>query len=245
MNNYNLYFVEEIDSTNKYLKKHYDSIPSNTYLYTSFQTNGSGRMGRNWESEKGKNIMMSLLIKDHLEKCNIDLVTLMVSVAIHKVLSNYLDNIYIKWPNDILCNHKKLCGILCEAISSDKVLALVIGIGINVNQKEFSKDISDICTSIVNETGKSLEVPSLIDEVIKTIQDEINTFYINPLYFMDYYKQHLYGLNQIVSYTSSNQLEQGEIIGISDNGSIIIKTSNGSTVNKRSGEIKIITNYNL
>lgn len=128
--------LESIDSTNEYAKRIAKDVNENVLIIANNQTNGRGTHGRNWFSEEGKNILMSFLIKDIKDYKSIDGITIKIGKIIHEILSSKFDlNFEIKLPNDILCNGKKICGILCESsIVNNKVNYLIIGIGINVNQ---------------------------------------------------------------------------------------------------------------
>ena len=119
-------FKKEINSTNTYLKENYNTLNNETIIYTNHQTEGRGRTTHNWYDEDGKNLLMSILYKDHSLNEFLDKITLVVAVGVYKVLIKYLNDVTIKWPNDIYVSGKKICGILCEGITSNNDVALVI-----------------------------------------------------------------------------------------------------------------------
>ena len=135
--------LNAIDSTNSYLKKLALEKPLApfTVVWTTNQTNGRGQMGSNWVSEEGKNLTFSVLVKDVVENIEgiFDL-NVCVAVTLIEVLENYnLSNLAIKWPNDILADKKKIAGVLIEnSIKSSGEIVSIVGIGINVNQENFS-----------------------------------------------------------------------------------------------------------
>lgn len=135
--------LNAIDSTNDYLKKisRNQLLDNFTVVTADCQTKGKGQMGSVWESEVGKNLIVSILIKDILVESNqiFDL-NVAVAVAIFEVLEGYsVPNLSIKWPNDIMSDTKKIGGILIEnSFKTDNRIESVVGIGLNVNQKEFS-----------------------------------------------------------------------------------------------------------
>lgn len=163
--------LDTIDSTNEYAKRIAKDVNENVLIIANNQTNGRGTHGRNWYSEDGKNILMSFLIKDINDYKSIDGITIEIGRIIHEILSNNFDlNFEIKLPNDILCNGKKICGILCESsIINDKVNYLIIGIGLNVNQTNFNDDIKDIATSLKKELGADINKDDIIESISESI----------------------------------------------------------------------------
>lgn len=163
--------LESIDSTNEYAKRIAKDVNENVLIIANSQTNGRGTHGRNWYSEEGKNILMSFFIKDINDYKSIDGITIEIGRIIHEILSSKFDlNFEIKLPNDILCNGKKICGILCESsIINDKVNYLIIGIGLNVNQTNFNDDIKDIATSLKKELGADINKDDIIESISESI----------------------------------------------------------------------------
>lgn len=138
----NIIKLDAIDSTNDYLKQlvRKKTIENYTVVMAHEQTNGKGQLGAKWISEPGKNLTMSVLIKDLSQ----DLITVFdinaaVAVAIAKLLSSLeLDDVFVKWPNDIMADNKKIAGILIENIlKPDGTFTAIVGIGLNVNQTIF------------------------------------------------------------------------------------------------------------
>lgn len=236
----NVYYVKELPSTNDYLKDHYKNLPNFSSCITSFQTRGKGRMGRSWVGNKDENIALSILIKEKINVDMIEQITLAVACTVHKFLSCFVNDIKIKWPNDLLVNNKKICGILTEGISlGDKVEAIIIGIGINVRQKNFTMDLQDTTTSISKETNRNLFPMPLAIELAGKLQMDIKLFLDNKLDYLTYMKNNLYGLGELVSFYEGLNIHQGIIEGILTDGRIIIR-ENQTKKYIRSGEIKII-----
>ena len=149
-----------ISSTNKYIKEHYETLDNYTIVAANYQTNGRGRMTRVWHSTAGENILMSILIKEFNNQSDLNLLSLVTGVAVHKFLSKYLNNLYIKWPNDVLVDNKKICGILLEGKMNNNSKMVVIGIGININQTNFDDEINLLTTSLKKELKR-------IDDVLQ------------------------------------------------------------------------------
>ena len=139
----NIIKLDAIDSTNDYLKElsRSESVENFTIVTTNNQTKGNGQMGSVWKSEIGKNLTMSILIKEVLTNTNqiFDL-NIAVSLSVIEVLIEYsIPKLTIKWPNDIMSDTKKIGGILIEnSFKTDNKIESVVGIGLNVNQNYFS-----------------------------------------------------------------------------------------------------------
>ena len=134
--------LSAIDSTNDYLKvlSRNQIIENFTTVVAEKQTQGKGQMGATWISEEGKNLIMSILIKEVLQDVDaIFHLNVAVALSIFEVLNETkVPNLSIKWPNDIMSDHKKIAGILIEnSIKSDGKFESVVGIGVNVNQQNF------------------------------------------------------------------------------------------------------------
>ena len=150
-------FFDEIESTNEYAKKH--DLPNNTLLITDKQTKGHGRFCRNWESSPGKDLTFSLIKKFTIGIDEVHLINFYTSYIIFDSLKNsypesHTKNLFLKWPNDILLNGKKISGILTDVKDLRSVVKkFIIGAGINVNCNEFSDEVKNKATSLFKETG--------------------------------------------------------------------------------------------
>lgn len=170
--------LEETESTNTYLKNILaeSSIGEFTVVSTNFQTKGRGQMGNSWISNRGENLLFSMLIYPHTIKANEQFViSQVVSVALANVLSKYVCDIKIKWPNDIYWKDNKIAGILIEnSLLGHHIERSIIGIGLNINQNTFPNflvnpislqmitghkyDLDDILSQFMDEFLKQYEV---------------------------------------------------------------------------------------
>ena len=169
----NIIKLDAIDSTNSYLKKILSNkdVSDSTIVTAKFQTKGKGQLGANWESEDSKNLIFSIYKKDLGIKVKDQfIISIIVSLALIKTLKkNNLPNLRIKWPNDIMSDNKKICGILIENIVKEKhIKHAVIGIGLNVNQTIF--DNLPNASSIKKITGNTHNK----DEILKELANNIN-----------------------------------------------------------------------
>ncbi len=139
----NIIKLNAIDSTNNYLKKIIvdEGISDYTVVTAKFQTEGKGQLGTKWDSEDSKNLICSVYKKDiNIKAQDQFVISALVSLALIKTLRKAnLSNLHIKWPNDIMSDNKKICGILIENIVKENYIKdSVIGIGLNVNQTIFN-----------------------------------------------------------------------------------------------------------
>lgn len=227
-----------ISSTNEFIKENYETLSNYTVVTAKYQTAGRGRMTRNWESNDSDNILMSILVKEFKKRSDLNLLSLVASMSVHKFLKKYINNLYIKWPNDILVDNKKICGILLEGKINTNSKMIVIGIGININQTAFNEDINLLTTSLKKELNKEFDISLLIEELTKILVNDIEEFLNGSNIFLDYIRTNLYGINKQIEYTRNNTLCEGIILDIHIDGRLIVK-ENSQILYINSGEIKI------
>ena len=233
--NYHYLHFDEIDSTNNYLKNSYQLLDNFTFVSADYQSKGKGRNDRVWESIKGLNLMFSILIKDPklLEVSTI--LSLTTAVEIAKLLErNGINNVSIKWPNDVLIGDKKVCGILLEGQLPNY---LVIGVGLNVNQKEFPDGLRRPATSISSELNKDIDLEDLKEQLFPNIINNFNK--LDRDEYLSYFSKHNYLLNKRVKVNINQQLFIGEVVGIDANFNIQI-LCNDILLHVDSGELEIL-----
>lgn len=165
---YHLHFPT-LTSTNSFLKKHSSFFPSHTLIDCDIQTQGRGRMNRIWQSDDYKNLTMSLLLKKTKNEPwksseKLASLSLVVGASMAKTMDELLQNEVstIKWPNDILIHHKKICGILLEGVSSNELDTIIIGIGLNVNTTLFPNELQNKAISLKQILNKELDPSTII-----------------------------------------------------------------------------------
>lgn len=170
--------LDEVDSTNEYLKRNAEQYPDGALVIAEKQSAGKGSKGRSWESEAGSGIWMSLLLKPEIHISKVPMLTLVMAVSIASALRRLYElPVLIKWPNDIVCHGKKLCGILTEMRTSvDEDYQVVIGMGINVNAKEFPEEICQRATSVFLETGTLQKRSYLVAEIMNCFTNDYQNF---------------------------------------------------------------------
>ena len=232
---YHLVHFKEIDSTNNYLKNSYRLLDDFTFATADYQSHGKGRNDRVWQSNSGENLMFSFLIKNKELINKAESFSILTAVEIASLIEKYdIDNVSIKWPNDILIGDKKVCGILLEGQIPDY---LVVGVGLNVNQKEFPNDLRRPATSLSLEAKQPFDIDELKDRLFSNIVNNFSNFKNDD--YLKYFRQHNYLQNKRVHVVINNQVFIGEVVGIDDNFCLQV-LSRDMLLHIDSGEIEIL-----
>lgn len=233
-------YLESVDSTNTYAKKH--SFNENTLIISEMQTNGRGRTGKTWVSKPGCGIYMSIVLFPSVKVTEIMKLTIVCGTAVCEAL-NEVCNIgaKIKWPNDIVADGKKICGILTECICSGECVEKAIcGIGINVNTKEFPEEIQNVASSLYRLTGNEFDRSIIIGEIIETFARHYTDLISGDKSgkIIRDYKNLCVNIGRKVITTGNPQIS-GTAVDIAPDGELIIKTADGKEVAVNSGEVSV------
>ncbi len=227
---------DEIDSTNTYLKNEYQNLDNLTFVTASYQSSGHGRNSRVWNANKEENVLLSYLIKDKDIIEHFSYVSMFSAVVIVKYLeSKGLENVSIKWPNDVYVNGKKIAGILLEGEYPNYI---VVGIGVNLNQTNFdNKELRHPATSL------KLEKNDFNSNPLKEAQEIISLF--NHLWadfkgdwsiYDNFIKNHNYLLKKRIKLSNSVNIVEGIVEDIDSSCNLLI--NNGVEIVKiNTGEI--------
>jgi len=235
MTQYKILHFDIIDSTNLYIKNNYKELDEYTVIDADTQTNGRGRLGRSWLGTKD-NLYFSILVKPN--KSDIAIISLLVGASIHEALKEYI-NTSIKWPNDLLINDKKVCGILLESVISDKVEALIIGVGINVNQLVFEEVIKNKATSLKNELGFDIEKKELLNKIIVNFDFLYQSYLNNDYSFVDIVRNNFYLTNKEVYINDV----KAKVLGLDNSGELRVLI-NDKEILVNSNEVTLEKSYN-
>lgn len=223
----NIIKLDAIDSTNNYLKKIIlnEGINDYTVVTAKFQTQGKGQLGTEWESEHSKNLICSVYKKEiNIKVQDQFVISALVSLALIKTLRKVnLSNIHIKWPNDIMSDNKKICGILIENIVKENYIKdTVIGIGLNVNQTIFNNLPN--AASIKNLIGTTCSIDEILKDLVKNIKyyfNELDKSSINSIF--EKYEDALFRINKPSTFKNSNgEVFSGYIKGVSRSGKLSV-----------------------
>ncbi len=228
----NIIKLNAIDSTNSYLKKLSTEKELNnfTVVSTEYQINGRGQMGTTWESSKGKNLIFSVLVNfEELLITHRFYISMAVSLGIIATLNNQFDiKFKIKWPNDILAERDKVAGILIEnTFKGNNIRQAVIGIGLNVNQTEFSNPLKNVI-SLINLSKKKIDRDLLLKQLIKNIQSQFMLLKEKKLKLLkENYLKGLYGYKINLNFIDINKNNFiGKIIGVDEDGKLELMAKN-------------------
>lgn len=242
----NLCCYKEVDSTNEELKRLYNAdkdIPNGTTAVTDNQTIGKGRRGRVWKTPVGVNIAMSFLLKPRFEPSKASMLTLLAALAVVKATREMTElDCQIKWPNDVVVNGKKYCGILTEmSVEPDFIHYVIVGIGINVNTESFPSELVNTATSIYLEKGERISRATLVALVLKYFEEYYEAF--EKTQDLSLIKEEYNGL------LAGNGCEvrvldpKGEFTGISrginHQGELLVEKEDGALMEVYAGEVSV------
>lgn len=221
----NFIYSDEVISTNSILLNSKEFNQNGTVLLAEFQSKGRGRKDRIWISNAGQNLTFSILIKNDIKEEKINIINLGASVAVAQSLENlYQLNVELKWPNDVLVNHKKIAGILIESSSKgNKISRLVIGIGINVNQPNFPGKFEIQPTSIRKEFKATVSREKLLSEVLNNFETILNQNKKDSEKILNDWRSRCKTIGEKVKVVDGENIKTGVFDDINENGFLILK----------------------
>lgn len=236
-------YLDEIDSTNREVRRLGDAgAVEGTVVIADCQTGGKGRLGRTWFSPAGTGIWMSLLLRPELPPEKVSGITLMAATSVCRAIRSATGlNTQIKWPNDLVINGKKVCGILTEsAILDGELKFAVLGIGVNVNQTEFPGDLPN-AWSLAMTAGRELDREGLIECCLNCLKEDYERYVQSGdlRQLRQEYEAHLVNLDQPVRVLSPAGEWTGVAKGINDSGDLIVLNDQGESVAVNSGEVSV------
>jgi len=224
----NRFYINQTPSTNalSWEMNRENALPDGFVVHTDYQSAGKGQPGNSWESAAGKNLLFSIVLHPHhVPMDRLFLISQLVSMAIKKALDEYTSDISIKWPNDIYWKDKKLAGILIEnSLQGTKIKTVVVGIGLNVNQKKFESDAPNP-VSLLQITGRRQNRKLLLNRICENINCLYTDFDIEKI--CAEYASSLYRKEGFYSFQTENESFQAKIIEVHQNGQLELETRKG------------------
>ena len=245
---------EVTESTNSLLKARAELglAVEGTVIWADHQTAGRGRLDRDWEADPGKGLLFSVLILPDSSISRLSLIGLLASLAIYDSLLAHLtefmqpaqnrnEPLRLKWPNDILFDGRKLCGILCESgvNAADKRQFIIVGIGINVNQgtDDFSEELRHKATSIYLITQQNINRKKLLHVILQHFDQYYRRLNTNgDDWIVDEWLQRSSILGKMLKVNRRDQVIQGRCLGLEGDGALILELPSGETVSIYSGD---------
>lgn len=241
----NIVHFDSIGSTNTEAKKIADLPGSDgTIVIAEEQTNGRGRLGRSWISPKYKGVWMSIILKPDLNPMDAVKLTQIAAAAIVNAAGELNIKTLVKWPNDIVINHKKTCGILTEMNAElTRINYVVVGIGINVNTEnnEFSEDIKEIATSLKVETEKHVNRQELVGRILNNFETLYEEFikHSNIAASVNICRNNSAVIGKEIFILSKDKKIEVKAIDIDEDGRLLVEHNDGRQEYIISGEVSI------
>ena len=228
-----------IDSTNSALAKMKDA-PHAAVLLADRQSGGRGRQGRAFLSPEG-GVYMSMLLKPRADIGNFSQITSLAAVAVWEVLFEVCSvKTEIKWPNDLLLNGKKLCGILTELhLETEQRLVLGIGINLNTAKDAFTGELEKIACSVFSETGRTYEKEVFIKALIEKLDAYIERWQREGCFFLEKYREFCLCKDRDVLVIKKDSSREARALRINDDLSLKVRYENGETEDLFYGEIRL------
>jgi BirA family biotin operon repressor/biotin-[acetyl-CoA-carboxylase] ligase len=219
--------LDSVDSTNNYAmqKVHAHLAKHGDVWLAKHQTQGKGQRNKQWITAPGQNIMMSIVVEPNfLRPDHFFLLIAAAALGIYDFFKHYAgEKTRIKWVNDIYWSDRKAGGILIENVIRDKKwLYAIIGVGLNINQTNFGEMNA---TSLCAITGKKYDIIVLAKELCRFLEKRYNTLQLNEKQILNDYQNALYKLNEKVIFKKENTTFEATVLGITDNGSLIVNTA--------------------
>ncbi len=239
-----LLVLTETDSTNnqaRHLAE--EGSPEGTLVAADVQRSGRGRRGRTWETPAGTAIAMSLILRPELDPKDAPKLTLLAALAGRTALRETAGvDCAVKWPNDLVLNRKKVCGILTEMnLEEDYIREVIVGIGINVGQESFPENLRDSATSLYRETGRHFSRAQILCRLVDVFAGLYEEFgrESSLAFVREEYDRALVSRDEEVRIVSGREKWTGISLGISDEGALRVRTKEGEIREVSAGEVSV------
>ena len=237
-------FAQETDSTNDWAKREArEGAPEGAVFLVNSQTKGKGRRGRSWTDPKGSGLAMSLLIRPDMPPERAPMMTVLMGLSAAQAVADVTGKeALIKWPNDLVMSGKKLCGILTEmSMEGTKISYVVIGVGINLTEVDFSEEIKDKATSLKLECGQAPDMEVMAAAVLERFETNYERFLaagdLRP--FKEEYDSLLANKGREVKVLEKERELVGTCLGIDEAGELLVQTPDGGCETVFAGEVSV------
>ena len=215
--------------------------PSGSTWVTEQQTAGRGRQGRTWVSPAGENLLFSVLVRVACPPSRLPPIALVAGLAVRDAVATAAPDAQpkIKWPNDVLVEGKKLAGVLVEAITAgSRVLAVVIGVGINVHTRDFPEDLAGLATSVARVSRRPADRTVLLADVLSCLDRDLHVVVGRGLGLL---RARLEGADALRGLRVRSDVgDEGTASGIDDGGRLLVRRGDGVLVRWSAGEVHLV-----
>jgi BirA family biotin operon repressor/biotin-[acetyl-CoA-carboxylase] ligase len=218
-----------------------EGAPEGLCIVANEQTAGRGRLERNWLSPKDAGLYFSIILRPRMDQSVWPLLTLMAGVAVHDALLDSCGLVTdIKWPNDILADGRKLCGILAETVETPIGRAVVVGIGINLTSRGFPSELDRVATSIEAVSGETPNFEAVLDALIRALDGQYQVLQrpIGPEEIVTSWSAlSSYGTGKLIQVTDGDKSFAGTTRGLERDGALRVETDAGEIRIVRAGDV--------
>jgi len=222
-----IFWLNEVTSTMDIAHQlAHQGFPHGTIIIARKQRKGRGRNNRAWISPVG-GLWLSLILRPE-KNSNLNLLPIVFAIAVHNTLIEYIENCWIKWPNDVYVNDKKIAGILSETrFTGSSLDHIVVGIGVNINN-ETKRFLQDEAVSLIELLKHRVSIASFFEKLLRNMSKYYITYLKSPKSIVDEFNKRTQMINQIVKVIYLDKVLSGISLGINDHGELIINTTEGS-----------------
>ncbi|MCI8342269.1 MAG: biotin--[acetyl-CoA-carboxylase] ligase [Firmicutes bacterium] len=235
-------YFETVDSTNNKAKAlGMEGAPHGTAVIAEVQTAGKGRRGRAWTSPVGGGVWMSVILRPEILPQYVSSITLAAGISVCDAVNKMANvNAKIKWPNDIVINGRKICGILTEMSGEiSRVDFVVVGMGVNVNTESFEGELGNVATSLMIETGHKFSRSDMAVKMLEELEKNYAIFVENGfLGLKNEYEKRCATLNKKVDVSGSKNFT-GIAVGVTDEGALLVENDEGRVLEVMAGDVSI------
>lgn len=244
MENKKIIYYKQLDSTNTEIARlAMQGAEHGTVVVAESQTAGKGRKGRSWESPARENIYMSILLRPDCVPNKAPMLTLVMAYSVAQVIQELgFSEVQIKWPNDLVLSGKKVCGILTEMqLMGSEIDYVVVGVGINVNTRNFSAGLGDKATSLFLESGSKFERETIVENIVDNFEHAYRQFCnAQDLSFLqETYNSMLVNAGKEVRVLEPGNEYTAYAQGINSKGELMVRMLNGEEKAIYAGEVSV------
>lgn len=244
-----VHFYGVVDSTNDIaLRMARRGQPEGTVVLALGQTAGRGRRGRSWWDEPGKSVLMSVVLRPEGPAECVPQLSFVVSLSAAEMLAcDYSLNAAVKWPNDVMAGGRKIAGILVETTRAPGGVAAIVGIGLNVSQAKFPREIEGAATSIAIECGAVCGVEEASDRLLARLFANYDAYLARGFEeILERWRKYMWGLGRQAALVTEERSLRGVISGVEPTGALLVTDHLGEVHAVRSAEtINVETNCSL
>jgi len=222
---------QTIDSTSSHAKiLASEGAEEGTVVIAEEQLHGRGRQGRSWHATPGKNLTFSLILRPKIDISQIGMIPLFAGVAVLLGIQSATGNtLSLKWPNDILHDGRKICGILVESVVfRHELSAVVVGIGLNVNERDFPPSLRNTSASLVMDGRPDLDRASILAKILLHLEQMYPLLQpARKAELISLWTQHCRHIGKEITVHDAGEMIHGVALGIADDGGLMLETEDG------------------